>query len=172
MTDDELQDPPTPETYGPDPTVPTATARTLASLIDAVFAVVVYIVTSSLIVMAIQPKPGQRLTEGQTVVVSLVFAAIAVAVFALLERTGGTPGRRVTRLRLVTLDRTVPGWTPLIVRYLAVFVPLISIIGVLLVFVGVTVGAFQRQRRDAFDIFARTRVVPRDQVVTKADVAS
>ena len=156
----------TPDAYGPDPTIPSATLRFVSSLIDALVAVAVYIVSSSLILLVVHPKPGQRLSEGQTVAVSLAFSAIAVLVFSLLERSGGSMGRRVTRTKLVTLDRRLAGWAPLIVRYIAVFVPLISIFGVLLVFLGVTVSGFQRQRRDAFDLLSRTRVVPADQVVT------
>jgi uncharacterized RDD family membrane protein YckC len=186
VTDDQPQDPPavdddgndddsaparTPESYGPDPTVPSATARTLSSFIDVVFAVVVYIVSLSLIGLVIHTKAGTALTDGQKIAVSLTFVAVEVLVFSILERTGGTPGRRLTRLRLVMMDLSRPGWTPLFVRYLAVFVPVINIVGVLLVFVGVTMSGFQRQRRDAFDLLSRTRVIPAAQV-DKGDGAS
>lgn len=170
--DHDASDTALPVRLPPDPTVPSATARTVASLIDALFAVVVYIVSSSAILLVLHPKTGQRLTEAQTILVSLTFSGFAVLVFASLERTGGTPGRRVTRLRLVTLERTLPGWSPILVRYIAVFIPLISILGVLLVFGGVMVSSFQRQRRDAFDLLSRTRVVPVGQVVTSADSPS
>ncbi len=163
--DDDANEPPGPRDYGPDPTIPSATIRTVSSLIDLVFAVFVYIVSLSLIGAVINTH-GKPLSNGQKVAVSLGFVAISVIVFATLEHLGGTPGRRLTHLRLVLLDRTVPGWSPVLLRYLAVFVPLINIIGVVLVFVGVMMSGLQSQRRDAFDLLSRTRVVPMDQVVT------
>ena len=172
MTDDEHEDdsPQAPgfdeeldglTTGGADPTTPTVGTRLASSLIDAIVAfVLLYIVGFVLVVALVHPAKGQKLTQSQTLTIALATSIVAALLFAVMEHSGGTLGRRLMHVRLVNLDRTLPGWSGLIVRYLAVFIPLISIIGALLVVGAIMVAIGQGQRRDGFDLLSRTRVVP------------
>ena len=154
---------------GPDPSVPPVGMRLISTLVDAVVAAILVIVVGFLLLgLLLHPVKGQLLTQSQDLTVALMSSAVGAGVFVLLEHSGGTPGRRLMRLRLVALDRTLPGWGPLVLRYTTIFVPLISTLGVLLVVVCVLVAAGQSQRRNAFDLLTRLRVVPVDQVIQPA----
>jgi RDD family len=154
---------------GPDPTVPAPGTRLIATGVDAlVAAVLITLVDFVLIGVLLHPAKGQLLSQAQSLSVALLSVGLGALVFVLMEHGGGTAGQRLTRLRVVQMDRTLPGWGPLTLRYATIFVPLISTLGLLVVVVCLLVAVGQSQRRNVFDLLTRLRLVPVDQVVSPA----
>ena len=147
--------------------LPSGSARVFASTIDIVVAgVLLGLVDSLLFVVFVGPVQNGKLTPHQSTVsllVSLVVLLAAAFLWVLLERTGGSLGKRFAGLRTTTLDGTYPApVSQLAVKYLLIFaLLLVGPVGIVLLLAGLLVPFWQKQRRNVFDIVARVRTVPR-----------
>jgi uncharacterized RDD family membrane protein YckC len=144
---------------------PSMAARLLSTFID-IFVAYFLVSILDLIVILFFIHPGKKLTDQQKTSEYFAFfaAGILVAIgFVAIEKWGGrTVGRRLLRLRLVDVTGAKPSLGKLALRYgvmfgLALF---LSILGVGLVLLGELAAMIQPQRRTAFDMLSRTRVVP------------
>jgi uncharacterized RDD family membrane protein YckC len=144
--------------------VPTAGARLLSSLIDIFFIAICFVVPATIIpVLVLHPVKGQKFTPAQNRTIELITLAVALVVWVgcvALERLGrGLPGRRLLRLRLVTLSGERPTWGRLMIRYAPLLLVALLLIATPVVFLAVMYGGAQAQRRDGLDLLAGTRVV-------------
>ena len=144
--------------------VPNAGARLLSSLIDVIVVAILVVVPSTVIpVMMLHPATGQKFTAAQNRTVSIITLVVVLLVmlaYVALERTtAGSPGRRLFRLRLVTVAGAKPSWGRLIGKYIVVFIAALVPILIFVVLLALLVAAYQPQRRNGLDLMAGTRVV-------------
>ncbi len=144
--------------------IPNTGARLLSSLIDVIFVAILVVVPSTVIpVMMLHPAKGQKFTPAQNrtiTIITLVVVLVVMLAYVALERTtGGSPGRRLFRLRLVTVAGAKPSWGRLIGKYSVIFLSALLPILILVVLLALVVATFQPQRRNGLDLMAGTRVV-------------
>lgn len=143
---------------------PSATARIVSSLIDLFFIGTFIIVPSTIIpLVVLHPVKGQKFTAAQNTtiwVISLVVTVLVYLACVAVERRGaGMPGRRLLRLRLVTLGGNRPTVGRLLLRFAPLlFVAIIPTFAVVLL-LAILTPALQRDRRDGLDLLAGTRVI-------------
>jgi uncharacterized RDD family membrane protein YckC len=154
--------------------VPRPGSRLLSSLVDAVVAYVIITTISVVLVQAVlHPKPHAHLTSSQTVTAEFLTAialVVAASVFVVIHAiTGRSLGKLLLRLRLVTADGQRPSVLQLIVKYGVIFALLIVPFGPVIVLVAVAFALSQSRRRNAFDLLAKTAVIPVEAVAAPAD---
>jgi len=176
VTDDEPADSPDspgldedhPDDSGsalPPGSVPTAGNRVLSSSVDAVVAAVILtVVDLTMLAAVVHPKAGHKLTAAQNVTalwLQIASLVIAMLVFVVMERTGGSSGKRLMKLRTVGAANEYPApWLPLTLKYVTMFFLLLLPFGYFLVLLGLFLPFWRPDRRTAFDLITRLRVVP------------
>jgi uncharacterized RDD family membrane protein YckC len=152
--------------------LPSGSARVFASTIDVVVAgLLLGLLDSLLFVVFVGPVKDGKLTSHQasvSLLISLVVLLAGAFLWVLLERTGGSIGKRFAGLRTTTMDGTYPApVSQLAIKYLLMFALLVvGYYGTLIVLVGLVVPFWQKQRRNVFDLVARVRAIPRSAVRT------
>jgi uncharacterized RDD family membrane protein YckC len=152
--------------------LPSGSARVFASTIDVVVAgVLLGLLDSLLFVLFVGSVKGGRLTSHQAAVsllISLLTLLLGAVLWVLQERHGGSVGKRFAGLRTTTMDGVYPAPYPqLFMKYLLMFALLaIGYYGTLIVLGCLLVPFWQKQRRNAFDLLARLRAIPRGAVRT------
>lgn len=145
-------------------TPPTTATRLVSSVIDMIFVGIFVVVPSTIIpLLILRPVKGEKLTPAQNrtiVLVSLIVTAVVFVLCAVIERRGiGLPGRRLLRLRLVTVNGQRPSLTRLLGRFAPLVLIAIDARVVLLLFVGTFLSTLNPLRRDALDYLSGTRVI-------------
>jgi uncharacterized RDD family membrane protein YckC len=154
--------------------LPTGSARVFASTIDVVVAgVLLGLLDSLLFVLFVGPVKSGKLTTHQATVsllISLLTLLLGAVLWVLQERHGGSVGKRFAGLRTTTVDGFYPApLAQLFMKYLVMFALLaIGYYGTLIVLACLLVPFWQKQRRNAFDLLARVRAIPRGAVRTLA----
>jgi len=94
-------------------------------------------------------------------------------IFVLLERSGGSVGKRLSGLRTAGLNGSYPApLGALAGKYLLIFaLQLFGFFGAILVMAGLLIPFWRQDRRNAFDLVSRLQVVPRSALVPAADSA-
>jgi len=155
---------------------PTSSARVFASTVDVMIAgLVIYSLLVVLAVSIVGTDPKVKPTGGQQLLIDLILLGVGVGLFVVLERTGGSVGKRIARLRTVGLDDTYPApLSQLFMKYLLIFVLLTALwlFGAVLILLGLMLPFWRPDRRNAFDLVARLRVVPREAVLARTAPAA
>jgi hypothetical protein len=149
--------------------LPTGSARVFASTIDVVVAGFVFVLLFSIgLALFVGPVKGKATAHQDNVAswVNLGVLLILAALWVLQERFGGSVGKRFSGLRTTTLDGFYPApWLNLVLKYLLIFALLrIPGFGTLLVLGGLLFPFWRPDRRNAFDLVARLRAIPKAAV--------
>ena len=155
----------------------TSSARVISSTIDLFTTGLLLGVANVVLVVAIIHPTTKKLTDEQAktqAAITLALLVVAALVFVLMERTGGSLGKRITKLRTVSAEGVYPApWSRLVMKYLLIFALLpLPFIGTLAVLGGLLVPFWRRDARNAFDLAARLRVVPRAALQTQAQTSA
>jgi uncharacterized RDD family membrane protein YckC len=151
--------------------VPRSGARLLSSAVDAL---VCYIVLTAiflaLITWVIHPVTGTKITAAQSRTESLLYlisVTVTALAFILVQMlTGRSLGKRLLKLKLVDLQGDPPKPWQLVAKYGVIFAVLLVIprYGPIIGLFGLVYASMQPQRRNAFDLLAKTAVIPADAV--------
>jgi uncharacterized RDD family membrane protein YckC len=142
---------------------PSAAARLVSSLIDLVVVFFSVVVPATVLPLLILHPVNGKFTTAQsrtiTWITLAVVAAVMVAYVALERLTGASPGRRLMRLRLITVSGARPSWARLFLKYAAILVVALVPFVSLPVLLALVYGGIQKERRNGLDLLAGTRVV-------------
>jgi len=149
---------------------PTGSARVFASTIDLVLAGVFVYVLLGVLASMLGLLPGRKLTASEQRSADLLYLVVlfgTALIFVLLERSGGSVGKRLSGLRTAGLNGVYPApWAALLVKYLLIFaLQLFGFIGAILVMAGLMFPFWRPDRRNVFDLLARLQVVPKAAVL-------
>ncbi len=143
---------------------PSAGTRLTSSMIDLFFVAICFVVPATLVpLFLLHPKRGQKLTASQNQTIAIVAMVVAVLVWlgwtALEKVGGGSPGRRLLKLKLVSLSGGEPSWSRLMIRFVPLVLVGLYLVATPIVLLAVIYGTIQPLRRDGLDFLAGTRVV-------------
>jgi uncharacterized RDD family membrane protein YckC len=135
-------------------------ARALAKLLDGLIIGLPAVILMVLVVVLFIPLVGKNRGSSELGVL-LILGAIGVIAFAMvfyqiwcLPKYGATPGKRIMRLRVVTADGGGISWGRSIGRFFGEWVN-----GLIPLWIGYIIAAFDPERRTVHDHIAGTRVI-------------
>jgi len=134
--------------------------RALAKLLDGLIIGLPAVLLIALVLAVIVPPLAKNRANGD-IVALLIFGTIAFVGFAViffqiwcLPKYGGTPGKRILGLRVVTADGGKISWGRAIGRFFGEWVT-----GLIPFWIGYIIAAFDPERRTVHDHIAGTRVI-------------
>jgi hypothetical protein len=155
---------------------PTGSARVFASTIDLVLAGIFVYAAYLFIASAMGLLHKGTMTTDEQHRAALLSMGVLIGtalIFVLLERSGGSVGKRLSGLRTAGLNGSYPApLGALVGKYLLIFaLQLFGFFGAIAVMAGLLIPFWRQDRRNAFDLVSRLQVVPRSAVVPGADGA-